>query len=93
MSWEALAAVAAIVTLALSILGALSVLIWHAGRHSQRLDSAETDIKDLKKVQDEHTRAINVWDQAVKLLEEVRHDVKNLLTGKVQLGRRRAGED
>lgn len=92
MTWEALAAVAALVTLALSILGALGVLIWHAGRHSQRLDSAETDIKELKKVQDEHTKAINVWDQALKLLEEVRHDVKNLVTGKILPGRRRAAD-
>jgi hypothetical protein len=80
MNWEGVAAIAACATLGLSALGSIAFLIWHAGRHSERLDGAESDIRDLKKIQDEHSKVLGGWEQFGKLLDEVRGDVKKLLS-------------
>jgi hypothetical protein len=82
MTAEGVAATAAIGGVAISVLGALAGLIYHAGRHSQRLTAAEKDIGDLKDTQAEHGRAIIGFEQALELLREVRDDVKGLLTGR-----------
>ena len=93
MTAEDVAATAAAGAVIVTVLGGIVGLVYHAGRHAQRLSSAEKDIGELRAIQDEHSRAISAWDQALKLLEEVRHDVKNLLTGRIQPGRRRSGGD
>lgn len=96
MSAEAVAAAAAVVTVTLTILGALVVLIYNAGRHSQRLDSAEKSISVLQDGAHEAGRldtALQVLTGTVntmqKQLVDVSHDVKNLLTGRVVPARQR----
>lgn len=70
---------------------ALVGLVFNAGRHAQRLDRAEDDLKDLKIKVEEHGAAISAWDQALQLLNEVRGDVKRLLTGEIELPSRGRG--
>jgi hypothetical protein len=84
-------ALAGLVITALGGLGWLGTLTWHGGRQSQKLDNAINDIKDIKTTQGEHSSAIAGWTHVAALLEEVRHDVKNLMTGKVQPPRRNSG--
>lgn len=88
MSAAGIAAAAAVAAVLVTILGGMILLIYNAGRHAQRLDTHETELAELKRTQAEHTKAISVWDRAEKLLEEVRRDVKGLLTGKVRPARR-----
>lgn len=57
------------------------------GRQAERLASVERDCVDLKSKVEEHAGAIAVLTGMRQLLEEVRHDVKNLLTGRVRPGR------
>ena len=54
------------------------------GRHAERLSAIERDCVDLKVKVEEHAGAIAVLTAMRQLLEEVRHDVKNLLTGRVR---------
>lgn len=76
-----------------TILSGIAILIFNAGRHSQRLDRAEGDIKEIRGKQDEHAQRLSVVDQLVGLVQEVRDDVKELITGKITPARRRASGD
>lgn len=94
MNWEAVAAVTAIVAVLVTVMSGMALLIYRAGKHTQRLDAHEAKIAKLETTQDEHSRAISAWDQALRLLEEVRGDVKALMTGRISPPRRaRASED
>lgn len=63
------------------------------GKHSQRLSNAESEVKDLKRKSDEHATSLSGIEGMRTLLEEVRHDMKSLLTGKISIGRRSSRED
>lgn len=91
MSPAEVGASAAVAGVLVTILSGMAILIYNAGRHSQRLDRVEGDVKDLKIVQDEHGHKLSVLDQLMVLLQEVRGDVKDLLTGAKPV-RRRPGE-
>lgn len=95
MNATEIAAVAAVASVGVTVLSGLGLLIWKAGRHSQRLDAAETDIADLQAGAHEAGRldtALQVLTGTVnsvqKQVDEIGHDVKNLLTGKVTPARR-----
>ena len=101
MSPESLAAGAAVAGVFVTILGGLAVLIWNAGRHSQRLDAAENHISALQEGAHEASRldvALQVLsgglDTVKEQLGELRHDVRNLLTGRITpASRRRTSDD
>jgi hypothetical protein len=78
------ASLAGLAITALGGLGWLGSLTWHGGRQAQKLDNAASDIRDLKTKQDEHATSIAAWSQALSLLEEVRGDVKSLMTGRAR---------
>jgi len=77
--------VAVVVTGAVAVAGfgawALA-LTFQAGKHAQRMDTAEKSLEKLQETVAGHANSISAWDQAVKLLEEVRKDVKSLMTGR-----------
>lgn len=77
---------------AITMLSGMAILIWNAGRHSQRLDAAEGRLKKIEATQEEHGRAISVFHQFSELLKEVRDDVKDLLTGKAPVRRRNSND-
>jgi hypothetical protein len=87
MNAASVAAGAACAAVLVSLLGGMFLLIYNAGRHSQRLTAAETAITDLQRGQAEHDKAISAWDQVRQLVEEVRGDVKSLITGRIKPGR------
>lgn len=93
MDASSVGAVAAVVAVLVTIMGGAFALIYSAGKHAQRLDTHQREIEKLQATQDEHARSISAWDQAVKLLEEVRKDVKGLLAGRGVQGRRRAADE
>lgn len=93
MDASSVGAVAAVVAVLVTIMGGAFALIYSAGKHSQRLDTHQKQIEKLEATTDEHAKAIGAWDQAVKLLEEVRKDVKGLLAGRGVQGRRRADDE
>lgn len=70
---------------ALALVGGLiawaATLTFQAGRHAERMDVAGREIVELKAKVENHGFAINTWTQAVRLLEEVRLDVKSLMNG------------
>lgn len=72
-TWIALAGLA---VTALGGLGWLGALTWHGGRQSQRIDTAISDIKQMRRTQDEHGTAIAGWSHVAAMLEEVRADMK-----------------
>jgi hypothetical protein len=81
MGWQAVSAIGGIVTLVCTVLGSLLMLAHNTGKHTERLNQHQRDIEKLQETADEHTRALGAWDTALRLLEEVREDVKGLLTG------------
>lgn len=80
MNWEAFAAIAAAAAVVVTVLGGIIWLANQAGRHAQRLDRAESDIKEIAATQDAHSQQLAGWQQFGKLLDEVRADVKRLLS-------------
>ena len=93
MSAEEVIATATVAGVAVTLLGGMAALTFSAGRHSERLNTAEDDIKGLKRTTEDHAKSISTWEQAVHLLQEVRDDVKSLMTGKIQPARRQRAED
>jgi hypothetical protein len=69
---------------ALGGLGWLGTLTWHGGRQAQKLDNIIGKVDRIELTQTEHATAIATWPQVIKLLEEVRKDVKGLLTARVR---------
>jgi len=83
-------AVVAVSGLALTVILAGGGVIFQLGKHSQRIDALEEKTKDLPAVA---VLTAIIGEMKVQLAE-VSHDVKNLLTGRVQPpSRRRTGED
>lgn len=81
----------AVITAATAFLGFCGwalALTFQAGKHAQQMETAKADIVDLKVKVGEHARSISSWDQALNLLQEVRDDVKGLLTGRLKPARR-----
>lgn len=81
--WITLAGVA---VTAIGGLGWLGTLTWHGGRQAQKLDNVITKVEKIDQTQGEHSTAIAAWTTALSLLEEVRHDVKGLLTARARRG-------
>lgn len=93
MNIEVIGTAAAVCGVFVTLFSGMAILIYRAGRHSQRLDAHEQKIAKLEATQEEHSKAISAWDQALKLLQEVREDVKALMTGRISPSRHRAGAD
>lgn len=88
-----IAAIIGAIGLLLGIVAWAIGLTFQAGRHSKSMEIAQTDIAKLQTKVEGHERAISAWDQALHVLEEVRKDVKSLMTGQVQLPRPRSRRD
>lgn len=82
-AWIALAG------LATALLVQFGAGLFHLGRHSQRLSALEDRTKDIGSLAVLASSLAEIKQQLV----EVRHDVKNLLTGRVRPPSRRGHED
>lgn len=82
-AWIALAA------LAVALLAQFGAGLFHLGKHSQRIAALEDRTKDIGSLAVLAAALAEIKQQ----LAEVRHDVKNLLTGRVRPPSRRGTED
>lgn len=82
-AWIALGA------LALALLVQFGAGLFHLGRHSQRLSSLEERTKDIGSLAVLAASLVEIKQQ----LLEVRHDVKNLLTGRIRPPTRKGSDD
>lgn len=73
-------ALAGLTVTAFGGLGWLGSLTWHGGRQAQKLDNAIKDIAEIERTQTVHSTAIAGWAHVAAVVEEVRTDVKGLLT-------------
>lgn len=79
---------AAVAGLALAILVQFGAGLFHLGRHSQRIAALEDKTKDIGTL-----AVLNAALAEMKLqITEIRHDVKNLLTGRIRPAARRDPE-
>jgi hypothetical protein len=74
----------ALVGLAAGLLAQFGAGLFHLGRHSQRLAALEDRTKDIGSLAVLAATLAEMKQQ----LAELRHDVKNLLTGRVRPGTR-----
>lgn len=85
----------ALVSLGFVIVGLIvqfGVGLFHLGRHSQRIAALEEKARDAGTVGAAVAVITATIGEMKEQLAEIRHDVKNLLTGRVRPASRREGE-